>query len=106
MPCLRNWRGEWPVNSEQMRARVLAAMNDVDYVVIFGEVSVRSLVELVRPDVLVKGGDYDKTGVVGYEFVESYGGRVELATQVEGLSTSELIRRITENDEEPDREDY
>lgn len=95
-----------PINSEQVRARVLAALTDVDYVVIFGEVSVRPLVEMVRPDVLVKGGDYDKTGVVGHEFVESYGGRVELAPEVEGLSTSELIRRIAQSDEEPDRENY
>jgi len=44
--------------------------------------------------------------VVGHEFVESYGGRVELAPEVEGLSTSELIRRIAQSDEEPDRENY
>ena len=95
-----------PINAEQERARMLAALADVDYVVIFGEVSVRSLVELVRPEVLVKGGDYDRTDVVGHEFVESYGGTVELAPEVEGLSTSELIQRIARNDEGQDSKDY
>ena len=86
-----------PINTEDVRARVLASLTDVDYVVIFDEVSVLPLIRAVRPDVLVKGGDYDKTGVVGWELVESYGGRVELAPEVEGLSTTDLIQRITEN---------
>ena len=94
-----------PINTEQVRARTLAGLGDVDYVVIFDEVSAHPLIEEVRPDVLVKGGDYDKSGVVGHEFVESYGGRVELAPKVEGLSTTELIQRIAQNNEGRDRED-
>ncbi|MBS3763167.1 MAG: bifunctional heptose 7-phosphate kinase/heptose 1-phosphate adenyltransferase [Planctomycetes bacterium] len=88
-----------PINSEDARARTLASLPHVDYVVIFEERSVLPLIKQLRPDVLVKGGDYDKAGVVGYEFVESYGGQVKLAPKVEGLSTTELIRRITENNE-------
>jgi len=91
-----------PINSEQVRSRVIAALGDVDYVVLFDEPSVLPLIEQVRPDVLVKGGDYTKEGVVGHEFVESYGGQVKLAPVVEGLSTTDLIERIARNHEEQD----
>jgi D-beta-D-heptose 7-phosphate kinase/D-beta-D-heptose 1-phosphate adenosyltransferase len=91
-----------PINSEEVRSRVLASMADVDYVVLFDEESVLPLVKEVRPDVLVKGGDYGREGVVGYEFVESYGGEVRLAPEVKGLSTTELINRIAGNNEGQD----
>jgi D-beta-D-heptose 7-phosphate kinase/D-beta-D-heptose 1-phosphate adenosyltransferase len=88
-----------PVNSEAVRSRVLASMADVDYVVLFDEESVLPLLRQVRPDVLVKGGDYTLEQVIGHDLVESYGGEVRLAPQVEGFSTTELIRRISGNDE-------
>ena len=78
---------------------MVATLGEVDYVVLFEEVSVLTLIKEVRPDVLVKGGDYDKKGVVGYEFVESYGGKVKLAPQVQGLSTTDIIGRITQSNE-------
>jgi len=84
-----------PVNSEDVRSRVLASMADVDYVVLFDEQSVLPLLREIRPDVLVKGGDYTHEQVVGYEFVESYGGEVVLAPVVEGLSTTQIINRIS-----------
>jgi len=83
-----------PINSEQVRARVLASLGDVDYVVLFDEESVLPLIRQVRPDVLVKGGDYDKSGVVGADFVEGYGGEVDLAPLAEGFSTTDIIGRI------------
>jgi len=86
-----------PINSEQVRSRVLASLADVDYVVLFEEESVLPLIEQVRPDVLVKGGDYTVEGVVGHEVVQSYGGEVKLAPEAEGFSTTDLIRRIGEN---------
>jgi D-beta-D-heptose 7-phosphate kinase/D-beta-D-heptose 1-phosphate adenosyltransferase len=86
-----------PINTEDVRTRILAALSDVDYVVLFDEKSVLPLIKELRPDVLVKGGDYGKEGVVGHDFVESYGGRVELAPRVEGLSTTELVERIARN---------
>ena len=86
-----------PINSEQVRAHIVASLTDVDYVVLFEEESVLPLIRQVRPDVLVKGGDYSKEQVVGCEFVESYGGKVELAPVAEGFSTTELIKRIAEN---------
>ncbi len=90
------------MNSEQVRARILASLGDVDYVVVFEEQSVLPLLKEVRPDVLVKGGDYTKEGVVGHEFVESYGGEVALAPLAEGYSTTDLIRRIADNHEGQD----
>ena len=94
-----------PVNSVEVRTRILAALDDVDYVVVFDELSVHPLIEQIRPDVLVKGGDYGKEGVVGYEFVESYGGEVRLAPEAEGFSTTDLMRRISQNNEERNRSD-
>jgi D-beta-D-heptose 7-phosphate kinase/D-beta-D-heptose 1-phosphate adenosyltransferase len=88
-----------PVNNEQVRSRILASMADVDYVVLFDETSVLPLLKQIKPDVLVKGGDYPKEGVVGWEFVESYGGEVRLAPLAEGFSTTELIRKISQNHE-------
>jgi len=94
-----------PINSEDVRGRILASLADVDYVVLFEEQSVLSLIRDVRPDVLVKGGDYTVEGVVGHEFVRSYGGEVKLAPVAEGVSTTELIEKIARNHEKADRGD-
>lgn len=86
-----------PINNEDDRAKVLASLESVDYVVVFDDPSVQGLIEEVRPDILVKGGDYKGAGpsaVVGREFVESYGGRVVLAPMAEGLSTTSTIEKI------------
>ena len=65
-------------------------------VTVFSEETPLELIELIRPDVLVKGGDYAIHEVVGRAQVEAYGGRVELVPVVEGFSTSDLVRRIVE----------
>jgi D-beta-D-heptose 7-phosphate kinase / D-beta-D-heptose 1-phosphate adenosyltransferase len=83
-----------PIRAEQHRVRMLTALEAVDYVVIFDETSVLPLVQEVSPDVLVKGGDYTREGVVGYEWVESHGGRVVVIPFVEGFSTTQEIERI------------
>lgn len=85
-----------PVNCVHDRAAVLAALSAVDFVVVFDDTSVLQLVKAVRPDVLVKGGDYrDRdTGVVGADFVRSTGGQVLLAPVVEGRSTTALISKV------------
>lgn len=92
-----------PINSQDVRSRILASIADVDYVVLFDEESVLPLIKEVRPDVLVKGGDYTVEGVVGHEFVQSYGGEVRLAPQAEGFSTTELISRIAGDNATKDR---
>jgi D-beta-D-heptose 7-phosphate kinase/D-beta-D-heptose 1-phosphate adenosyltransferase len=83
-----------PIVEETNRASVLAALADVDYVVVFDEETPQRLIEAVAPDVLVKGQDWQDRTIVGQDFVERRGGRVVLAPLVEGQSTSTLIERI------------
>ena len=85
-----------PVNNQDDRARVLGGLGCVDSVVFFGESTPLDLIRAIRPDVLVKGGDYTKSTVVGADFVESYGGRVALIDLVEGKSTTATINRMRE----------
>jgi len=80
-----------PIVGERERAQVLTAMSAVDAVVVFSDSTPLRLVEAIRPDVLVKGGDYTKDIVVGAREVEAWGGRVELIPLREGISTSRLI---------------
>jgi D-beta-D-heptose 7-phosphate kinase/D-beta-D-heptose 1-phosphate adenosyltransferase len=83
-----------PIHSAEARAAVLAGLQAVDYVIVFEEDTPQTLIEAVRPDVLVKGADYRKQDVVGAEFVESYGGRVYLAPVCEGFSTTKVIEKL------------
>jgi len=85
-----------PLISQLDRARMLASLQAVDYVVIFDEPSVIDLVKQVKPDILVKGQDYTVDGVVGHEFVQSYGGRIALAPIEHEYSTSKIINTILE----------
>ncbi|MEM9251225.1 MAG: D-glycero-beta-D-manno-heptose 1-phosphate adenylyltransferase [Planctomycetota bacterium] len=83
-----------PVQSEQDRARILASLADVDAVVLFDDDTPLELIRAVRPDVLTKGADYQtKENVVGWQDVESHGGRVELIDLVEGRSTTRVIEK-------------
>jgi D-beta-D-heptose 7-phosphate kinase/D-beta-D-heptose 1-phosphate adenosyltransferase len=83
-----------PVHSAGERALVLGALECVDYLTVFEEMTPRELIEAVRPDVLVKGADYSHDEVVGADFVESYGGRVHLAPLRPGFSTTRLLQRL------------
>jgi D-beta-D-heptose 7-phosphate kinase/D-beta-D-heptose 1-phosphate adenosyltransferase len=83
-----------PVMNEQERAEMLAALRAVDYVTVFDNISPRSLIASVLPDVLVKGGDYNLDEIHGREAVEAAGGRVMSLPFVEGASTSSIIERI------------
>jgi D-beta-D-heptose 7-phosphate kinase/D-beta-D-heptose 1-phosphate adenosyltransferase len=83
-----------PVVNEQERAEVLAALAAVTYVTVFDELSPRSLIRELLPDVLVKGGDYTLDEIHGREEVEAAGGRVLALPYVEGASTSRLLERI------------
>jgi D-beta-D-heptose 7-phosphate kinase/D-beta-D-heptose 1-phosphate adenosyltransferase len=83
-----------PVNSQQDRARVLGALGCVGAIVLFDEDTPISLIEALRPDVLVKGADYRKDQVVGGTLVESYGGKIALIDLVEGKSTSSTIAKM------------
>jgi D-beta-D-heptose 7-phosphate kinase/D-beta-D-heptose 1-phosphate adenosyltransferase len=83
-----------PVFDEAERAEILAALRVVDYVTIFDDVSPRSLIAELLPDVLVKGGDYDLDQIHGREEVEAAGGKVISLPFVEGASTTSLIERM------------
>jgi D-beta-D-heptose 7-phosphate kinase/D-beta-D-heptose 1-phosphate adenosyltransferase len=82
-----------PIVDEGARARVLAALAAVDAVVVFGEPTPLELIVAVRPDVIVKGGDYDVDTVVGAREVMLWGGQVKIVPLVEGFSTTRLIAR-------------
>ncbi len=84
---------ERPLVQEQDRARILAALAVVDAVAVFDESTPLHLIEMIRPDVLVKGGDYTEDEVVGATEVRGWGGRVELVPLVAGSSTTNLIER-------------
>jgi D-beta-D-heptose 7-phosphate kinase / D-beta-D-heptose 1-phosphate adenosyltransferase len=83
-----------PIVTQQERAEVLAALEDVDYVVIFDEDTPSQLLKRLRPDVLVKGGDYQLDEVVGADIMTAWAGRVSVAPVVPGVSTTELVERI------------
>jgi D-beta-D-heptose 7-phosphate kinase / D-beta-D-heptose 1-phosphate adenosyltransferase len=86
-----------PLINEAERGHLLSALDCVDYVVIFQEDTPIKLIAALKPDVLVKGGDYTPDTVVGKDIVESYGGRVELVEFVDGKSTTHIIEKILNN---------
>jgi D-beta-D-heptose 7-phosphate kinase/D-beta-D-heptose 1-phosphate adenosyltransferase len=85
-----------PIINESDRLGVLEELESIDYLIRFDEDTPRSLIEKIRPDVLVKGAEYPKEQVVGWDLVESYGGIVALAPIVDGKSTTAVIQRILE----------
>lgn len=92
---IRRLKGEKrPLIHEEDRCGVLEELESIDYLVRFDDDTPTRLIHAVRPDVLVKGADYRKEQVVGWDFVESYGGRVALAPLIDGRSTTNVIQRI------------
>ncbi len=83
-----------PINSVDRRLAVLAGLSSVDWVTCFSGDTPEDLLAEIKPDILVKGGDYDKTGVVGWEIVESYGGEVRVMGLVENCSTTAIVEKI------------
>jgi D-beta-D-heptose 7-phosphate kinase/D-beta-D-heptose 1-phosphate adenosyltransferase len=83
-----------PILNETERAEVMAALEAVDYVIVFDEETPRELIADLLPDVLVKGGDWTVDQIVGREEVERAGGKVLSLPYVEGLSTTDIIKRI------------
>ena len=87
-----------PVVRQQDRARIVSALSAVDAVVVFDEATPLRLIETLRPDVLVKGGDYAESDVVGAAEVRGWGGRLELVPLVAGCSSTALIERSSQTD--------
>jgi len=85
-----------PVRSAEERAFILAAVECVDLVVVFPEDTPLELVKVLRPDVIVKGGDYTEATIVGANEVKSWGGRVVVVPLTPGQSTTAIIRKLSE----------
>jgi len=83
-----------PVNPEKDRARLLAALECVDYVILFDEPTPLKLILQIKPDVLVKGADWKKSEIAGARETESWGGTVKRLSLVDGRSTTQLIEKI------------
>lgn len=87
-----------PIIHENDRVSVLAALAAVSHVIVFDEDTPCRLLEIIRPDVLVKGGTYATNEVVGHEIVASYGGEVYLTHVVDGISTTNILQSLNSND--------
>ncbi|MBB3699120.1 D-glycero-beta-D-manno-heptose 1-phosphate adenylyltransferase [Flammeovirga yaeyamensis] len=88
---------ERPINNEYARARLLAAFEFIDMVILFGDDTPLDLISTLLPDVLVKGADYTIDNIVGAKEVMENGGSVETITLVEGFSTSSIIEKIRQH---------
>ena len=85
---------ERPLMGEAARARVVAALECVDCVVLFDGDTPIDLIQAIEPDVLVKGADYPRASIVGAEWIEARGGRVVRVPLVTGFSTTSLVERL------------
>jgi len=94
---VRRLKGEKrPINDQEDRAIVLSALKPVDYVVIFEQDTPFELVELIKPDIIAKGGDYTPESIVGADLVTKNGGEVVVIPLVDGKSTTSIIERAVE----------
>jgi D-glycero-beta-D-manno-heptose 1-phosphate adenylyltransferase len=92
---IRRIKGEKrPIVEQNARARVMAALQFVDAVILFDEDTPLRLIQTIKPDILVKGNDYMPQNIIGADFVISNGGRVETIPLVERFSTSHIIEKI------------
>jgi D-glycero-beta-D-manno-heptose 1-phosphate adenylyltransferase len=92
---VRNIKGNTrPIQDENSRAIILASMQFVDAIVFFSEPTPYTLIKEIQPDILVKGADYKKEDIVGYDIVSQRGGKVETIEFIEGYSTSNIERKI------------
>ena len=83
-----------PIVPQEERAEILAALECVDYVTIFDQDNPREMISLLKPDILVKGGDWTVDTIVGRDIVESYGGKVFSLPLVAGVSTTAMVNAI------------
>lgn len=83
-----------PLVSEDDRSRVLLSLRFVDYVIIFNELTPLKVIEKIKPDFLVKGGDYNENDIVGSDFVKASGGQVEIIKFLDGYSSSNYIDNL------------
>lgn len=85
---------ERPINSQEARAKVLAGLGCMDAIVLFNEDTPYDLINLVQPDVLVKGDDYKPEAIVGYDIVTARGGKVVTIPFLQGFSTTNIVNKL------------
>ena len=85
---------ERPINDFQTRSNMLASFSFVDYVVEFSDDTPKKLIQIIKPDFLIKGGDYKKKDIVGNDIVSSYGGETIIIPLIDGLSSTNTINKI------------
>ncbi|WP_018249211.1 D-glycero-beta-D-manno-heptose 1-phosphate adenylyltransferase [Orenia marismortui] len=83
-----------PIVPEKERAEMLANLEVVDYVTIFSETTAKSTINILQPDIYVKGGDYKIEDLPEAEVVAKYGGKIELVSEVKGASTTNIVKQI------------
>jgi len=83
-----------PIVNEQQRASVLAALACVDHVILFGEETPLKLIEAIKPDILIKGADWKRKGVVGSDYVEANGGKIAYIKYLSRHSSTDIIKRV------------
>jgi len=86
--------GKRPLIPEEERAYMIASLEVVDYVTIFSETTPLELIEYLRPDILVKGGDWAEDKVVGRESVREWGGKVVIVPEIKNASTTNIVEKI------------
>ncbi len=86
-----------PVQDEESRKFVMASIHFVDYVIPFSEETPYNLIKTIQPDVLVKGADYKKEEIAGYDIVEDKSGKIVTVDLLEGYSTSSIIEKIKQS---------
>lgn len=83
-----------PIVGESDRLNLLAALESIDYLILFNEETPLKVIKVIKPDILVKGADWKKQSIVGSGLVRAYGGKVLTIPLVKGLSTTNLIKKI------------
>jgi D-beta-D-heptose 7-phosphate kinase/D-beta-D-heptose 1-phosphate adenosyltransferase len=83
-----------PIIGQSDRLKTVAALSSVDFVVLFNADNPLSLIKALKPDILIKGADWNKQKIIGADFVKNYGGKVLTVNLVKGRSTSALIEKI------------
>jgi D-beta-D-heptose 7-phosphate kinase/D-beta-D-heptose 1-phosphate adenosyltransferase len=92
---IRSLKGEErPLIPEKERAEILAALEFVDFVTIFPELTPLELINYLKPDILIKGGDWPEEKVVGREEIKKWGGRVAIIPEIKGKSTTNIVEKI------------
>jgi rfaE bifunctional protein nucleotidyltransferase chain/domain len=92
---VRSLKGkERPLVPEKERAEIIAALEFIDFVTIFNELTPLELINYLKPDILIKGGDWAEEDVIGREEIKKWGGRVAIIPEVEGKSTTNIVEKV------------